>query len=95
MFVAILRYKLPFEEVQKHVKAHRDYLDGQYREKRLIVSGPMTSKTGGVMVFRVQTREEVDRIIEGDPYYLNGVAEYEVIEFDPVKHDPVFREHFL
>jgi uncharacterized protein YciI len=95
MFLAILRYKLPFEEVQKYVQEHRDYLDKHYQEKQLIVSGPMMSKTGGVILFRVGTREEVDRIIRHDPYYVHGVAEYEVIEFNPVKHDPVFHEHFL
>jgi uncharacterized protein YciI len=95
MFLAILNYKMPFEETQKYVQAHREYLETQYQDKKLIVSGPMSSKTGGVILFNVESREEVDRIIANDPYYTNQVADYQVVEFSPVKSDPLFRENFI
>ncbi|MGA9175418.1 MAG: YciI family protein [Thermoactinomyces sp.] len=95
MFLAILHYKLPAEEVSKHRQAHRDYLESCYQKKQLIVSGPMVPTTGGLILFRVNKREEVDRIIEQDPFHKNGVADYQVIEFDAVKSDPEFREIFL
>ncbi|MBH8597623.1 YciI family protein [Thermoactinomyces sp. CICC 10523] len=95
MFLAILHYLLTTEEVAKHRQAHRDYLDTCYRKKQLIASGPMVPPTGGLILFRVKKREEVEQIIEQDPFFKNGVAEYQVMEFDAVKSDPEFRAMFL
>ena len=42
-------------------------------------------RTDGVIVARVKTREEVEAIIHEDPFYKEGIADYEVIEFQAVK----------
>lgn len=95
MFIAILHYQKPFDEVQTHVGAHREYLDTQYSIGKLIVSGPKTDKTGGVILFATSNQQEVESIIAQDPYYTEGIATYELIEFNPVKHDPKFADFYL
>ncbi|TCS96793.1 YciI family protein [Hazenella coriacea] len=95
MFLVLIHYKLPYEEVQNYVQAHRDYLEGLYQQKKLIVSGPMKDLTGGVILMNVQTEEEAQEIITHDPYYINQVGEYEVIPFSPVKSDIKFKEYFI
>jgi uncharacterized protein YciI len=42
-------------------------------------------RTGGVIVARVKTREEVEALIHEDPFYKEGIADYEVVEFQAVK----------
>ncbi len=42
--LAILRYRKPLEEVQKHVDAHRAYCQGLKQEKLLIASGPLVPR---------------------------------------------------
>ncbi len=95
MFLALVHYQKPFEEVQAHVVAHREYLDTQYQAGKLIVSGPRADKTGGLILFATNDRTEVEAIIVADPYRTLEMATYEIIEFNPVKHDLRFAELYL
>lgn len=95
MFLAILDYKVPLTEVDRHVQDHRDYLDTLYAKRKLIVSGPQEPKTGGLILFAVDSRDEVDHIIANDPYHKRGIANYQVIQFHPVKSDERFRNLYL
>lgn len=38
--------------------------------------------------------EEVKAIISEDPFYINKIAEYEIVEFEPTKYADGF-EHFI
>ena len=43
MFIAILTYKKPLEEVDCFLKAHRDYLAEHYAAGDFIASGPQST----------------------------------------------------
>ena len=60
MFIAILTYKKPLSEVDKHLQAHREYLAENYAAGRFIASGPQTPRVGGVIVMKAANREDVD-----------------------------------
>ena len=84
MFVLILTYTQPLAEIEKKVVAHREYLAGCYAKGLLICSGPQVPRAGGVIIANVTSKEEVDDLIQNDPFFQSGLAEYQVIEFDPV-----------
>lgn len=86
MFIVQLTYKIPLVEVEKYVQAHRDFLDQYYGQGKLIASGPLKPRTGGIIIAAVNNREEVEAIFAQDPYQLAGVADYAFLEFVPVKH---------
>ena len=88
MFLLLLKYKVPIEQVESVTPAHREFLDQGYRAEKLLVSGPRVPRTGGVIVARVQTREEADALIQEDPFFKEGIADYEVVEFQAVKFHP-------
>ena len=88
MFIVLLTYKLPLAEVERHLAAHREYLDRQYAAGTFLCSGPQNPRTGGVILCRA-----ADLTAE-DPFRIHGVADYEIIEFSPVKRLPGF-EAFL
>ena len=44
MFIAILTYKKPLEEVDRYLQAHRDYLAEHYATGDFIMSGPQTPR---------------------------------------------------
>lgn len=46
MFIAILTYKKPLEEVDRFLQAHRDYLAEHYAAGDFIASGPQTPRVG-------------------------------------------------
>lgn len=83
MFIAILTYKKPLSEVDKYLQAHREYLAENYAAGNFIASGPQTPRVGGVIMMRVTSRETVDALIAQDPFHINEVADYQVVEFTP------------
>ncbi len=83
MFIAILTYKKPLEEVDRHLQAHRDYLAEHYAAGDFIASGPQTPRIGGVIMITADNRAAVDSIIAHDPFKINGIADYQIVEFTP------------
>ena len=83
MFIAILKYKKPLEEVDRFLQAHRDYLAEHYAAGDFIASGPQTPRVGGVIMIKAESRTAVDAIIAKDPFNINGIADYQIVEFTP------------
>ena len=83
MFIAILTYKKPLSEVDKYLQAHREYLAENYAAGNFIASGPQTPRVGGVIMMKAESREAVNAIIAEDPFHINGIADYQIVEFTP------------
>lgn len=83
MFIAILTYKKPLSEVDRFLAAHREYLATHYAAGDFIASGPQTPRVGGVIMMRAGSRTAVDAIIAEDPFHINGIADYQIVEFTP------------
>ena len=83
MFIAVLKYKKPLEEVDRFLQAHRDYLAEHYAAGNFIASGPQTPRVGGVIMIKAENRIAVDAIIAKDPFNINGIADYQIVEFTP------------
>lgn len=92
MFIVIVTYIKPLEIVDQYLQPHRNYLDECYAKNYLVVSGPQNPRTGGVLVSALSDRTIIDQIIENDPYFINNIAEYQIIEFNPVKYHSNFKQ---
>ena len=90
LFIVLLTYKLPLAEVERHLAAHREYLDRQYAAGTFLCSGPQNPRTGGVILCRAADRAAVETLTAEDPFRIHGVTDYEIIEFSPVKRLPGF-----
>lgn len=86
MFIIQLTYKTPISEVDKYLSAHREFLDYYYKQGLLLVSGPMKPRVGGIIIALTNDRTHLESILQKDPYYLAEIADYQLIEFTPVKH---------
>ena len=86
MFVVQLTYSAPLSEVDKYLQAHREFLDYYYKQGLLVASGPMKPRTGGIIIAATNDRTYLESIFEKDPYHLAEIAEYQFIEFIPIKH---------
>ena len=85
MFIVMLKYKKPVTQVDEVVAAHRAFLDEGYKKDYFLASGPLNPRNGGVILTRALPRTTLDAVLQNDPFYREGIADYEVIEFDPVK----------
>jgi uncharacterized protein YciI len=64
---------------------HREFLAGLAELGTVAVAGPLADGTGGVVLYQADNREQLQDIIDADPYHLEGVvAERTVREFTPV-----------
>ena len=83
MFIAILTYKKPLSEVDRFLAAHREFLAKHYAEGDFIASGPQAPRIGGVIMMKASDRASVEAIIAQDPFNINGIADYQIVEFTP------------
>lgn len=81
MFVVSLTYIGPLDSIDAHLDDHVAFLKEQYAKGRFIASGRKVPRTGGVILARSMPRDELNRILEQDPFKKAGIAEYEVTEF--------------
>ena len=84
--LGIIRYRKPLEEVVVHQDAHRAYLRGLKENGVLIASGPMDPRFGGLLLLRVPDGDPkaLDRVRDNDPFFQSGVAQYELVGWNPV-----------
>ncbi|WP_243310798.1 YciI family protein [Fundidesulfovibrio agrisoli] len=90
MFVVILNYIKPVEEIDRWLEEHRAFLAENYAAGRFIASGRLEPRTGGVILARGGSKAELETILEADPFKREGLAAYTVLEFLPAMHDPRF-----
>lgn len=87
MLIAISKYKKSLAEVDVHRPAHWEYLKSLFDAKKLLVSGRQNPPVGGVIIANKATLEEFKQILDEDPFSKAGVAEYQIIDFDPSFYD--------
>lgn len=87
-FIIIITYTAPIEEINKVVGNHREFLQKGYDSNHLLMSGPQNPKSGGIVLARGTSKDELVDFFSQDPYKINQLAEYRFIEFNPVKHQP-------
>ncbi|NLI12391.1 YciI family protein [Pelotomaculum propionicicum] len=90
MFILLLKYIKPLEEIDRLLENHIRYLEKYYEEGKFICSGRRNPRTGGVIIANTSNREEIEGIISEDPFLINKAAQYEIIEFIPTKYNSRF-----
>jgi len=88
MFVIMVTYVKPLAEIDKHLEAHRRFLDEGYTAGIFLASGPRVPRTGGVILAQAASAEELKAFMNKDPFHLAGAASYDIVEFTPLKYDP-------
>lgn len=85
MFLLLLNYVAPIDKIDKILEEHGKFLDKHYFLNKFICSGRKKPRTGGVILCNANDLEEVNLIISEDPFTINAVVEYEIVEFTPTK----------
>ncbi|MCK9422116.1 MAG: YciI family protein [Bacteroidales bacterium] len=92
MFAFYSVYLKPIEVVDQYLDAHRSFLKGLYEKWITICSGPQIPRTGGFILLNASDRVEALEIMNNDPYVINGVARYSLIEFECKSFAEGFRQ---
>lgn len=91
MFLLIVNYTAPIEEVERLMPDHFAYLEAHYADGTFLFSGRQIPRTGGFIVAAGDDRAAVERLVATDPFVTGGVATYTVIEVEPTRTAPAWR----
>lgn len=70
---AIIEYIEDIEKVKGTFTAHRNYLRTFLENGKLLAAGPFGNNSGALWILEVETIEEADEIVKGDPFVLADV----------------------
>ena len=92
MFLIIVDYKKPLEEVERYLAEHWAFLDRYFAQGELLCTGPQNPRTGGVIVSKAADRAEAEAFTQKDPFFRHEIADYTIVEFEPTKYLPGFEK---
>jgi uncharacterized protein YciI len=72
-FAAIIDYTEDTAKVTKVRPVHRDYLTGLKAKGHLVLAGPFTDDSGALIVYEAGSKDEAERLLQGDPFHANGI----------------------
>jgi uncharacterized protein YciI len=81
MFVIELTYTADLSAIDAHMKEHVAFLNKYYATGNFLVSGRKLPRDGGIILAVGTSRAQIQRIIEEDPFFTRGLAEFRIIEF--------------
>ena len=71
----VLEYTYGDQETRARVRPrHVEYLTGLNAEGKVVLAGPVGDGAGGMVVYDAPSEDEVRRLIDEDPYTIEGVA---------------------
>ncbi|HET8695368.1 MAG TPA: YciI family protein [Aquabacterium sp.] len=88
LYLILLDYLRPLSEVDAHLEPHRAFLRRHFEAGHFLLSGPKEPRTGGVILARARTEQEVSKWIAEDPFYQQGIARFEVIAWSATMSQP-------
>ena len=83
LFLVLLDYLRPLPEVDLHMDDHRAFLSRHYAAGHFLLSGRKAPRTGGVILAKANSLDEVTQWISEDPFRQAGVTSYEIIAWEP------------
>lgn len=88
MFIINLNYIVPLEELDRHMKDHVVFLKKYYSKNIFVASGRKVPRTGGIILALADSKDEIERIIQEDPFHIHNLAEFTITEFLTSQYHP-------
>ena len=85
IYVTILTYVKPLEEIDAALSAHIEWLNKNYDDGVFIASGRRIPRNGGVILAKGECLEDITAIMQQDPFHLLGLATHEIFPFEASK----------
>jgi uncharacterized protein YciI len=81
MFVIELEYIADLSEIDARMPEHVAWLKKHYAAGRFLVSGRKIPRDGGIILAVGESREQIEQLVQEDPFITHGLARSRVIEF--------------
>jgi uncharacterized protein len=84
-FAAIIEYAQDKAKIAELRPVHRQYLATLRERGQLAASGPFTDDSGALIIYEAASREEAEKILQGDPFHEHGIfVRYQLRPWNPV-----------
>jgi uncharacterized protein YciI len=81
MFVIELTYKASLADIDANMAAHVTFLKKYYAAGNFLMSGRKIPRDGGIIVAAGTNRQQIEAIIQEDPFVQRGLADVRIIQF--------------
>lgn len=88
MYIVLLKFIKPLDVVDLALPDHVDWVTKQYEAGCFLASGRQVPPDGVVMIARGMPRGRLDALLMTDPYVVQRLAKYEVVEFRATRTAP-------
>jgi uncharacterized protein YciI len=88
VFVIELTYTADLTEIDASMAAHVRFLKKQYAAGTFLISGRQIPRVGGIILAVGESRDQIQRIVEQDPFCARGLATFRIIEFRASQRAP-------
>ncbi len=89
MFVSLLTYSRRLTADDPLYQAHRAFVEARTGDGSILCAGPRVGEEGGGLILAYGDDEHAVRaLLDADPYVVDGLATYELIQFSVGLADP-------
>ena len=71
----------PEELTSKYIPMHEKHIAGGIEKGIVLFAGPKIGKSGGFMIARAESVDELQLFTNADPFVLNAIAGFDITEF--------------
>lgn len=64
--------------------AHLSYLHELYGHDKVVAAGRFSDGSGGMVIYEVESMDEVERLVKEDPVVKGGARTYDIKEWNPL-----------
>ncbi|MED4599142.1 YciI family protein [Paenibacillus validus] len=81
-YFAVITNMLDLEKNQKYREEHLDYLKDLSKKDHVFAKGRFSDASGGLVIYKADTLDEVRLFVENDPFIVQGARTYEIREWE-------------
>lgn len=82
IYVVVLTYVKPLEEVDSQIPAHVEWLKKGYEDGVFLASGRRIPRNGGVILAKCDSIEALEERLHQDPFQKLNIAKVDIIPFE-------------
>ncbi|ELV3468380.1 YciI family protein [Enterobacter asburiae] len=83
VYIVILTYIKPLDEIDAVIPAHVEWLKKGYAEGIFLASGRRIPRNGGVILAKCESLTSLEERLREDPFQALKLATVEIIPFEP------------
>ncbi|MEP8537460.1 YciI family protein [Enterobacter asburiae] len=83
VYIVILTYIKPLDEIDAAIPAHVEWLKKGYAEGIFLASGRRIPRNGGVILAKCESLDSLEEHLREDPFQTLKLATVEIIPFEP------------